>query len=156
EPGARASAGALYPLSGISSSGPSRNRTKGEQSALRREGCQSAVATAAHAHGRMRSRGCRFTLRVPSATSLSSLAACPLRRLMQSRALYTNSTTDRTALSFFVRHACRAAARLACPFFTTVEPLTILREAGASEIRLIVRLCYATMPDALESAAALP
>lgn len=75
---------------------------------------------------------------------------------MQPRALYTNLTANRTALSFFATHAGCAVARLACPFFTTVEPLRILRDAGASEIRLIVRLCYATMPDALEAAAAAP
>jgi PLD-like domain/Homeodomain-like domain len=37
-----------------------------------------------------------------------------------------------------------------------VEPLTILRRAGVRRVQLIVRLCYATMPDALEAAAGLP
>ena len=73
------------------------------------------------------------------------------------RRLYTNADASRTALSFFRANAARCdAALLACPFFTTAEPLKILRQAGVNRIQLLLRLCYAAIPGAVEEAAALP
>src|SRR5262249_41782140 len=76
---------------------------------------------------------------------------------MTHRTLYTNADQTRSALAFFTANAHRCtSARLACPFFTTIEPLTILQAAGVANIQLMVRLCYATMPGPLSAAGAIP
>src|SRR5262245_36781646 len=76
---------------------------------------------------------------------------------MTQHKLYTNADETRSALSFFIANANRCTlARLACPFFTTTEPLTILNAAGVTNIQLMVRLCSATMPDAIRAAVAIP
>jgi PLD-like domain/Homeodomain-like domain len=76
---------------------------------------------------------------------------------MTQRMLYTNADQTRSALAFFTTNAHRCTlARLACPFFTTIEPLTILKTAGVANIQLMVRLCYVTMPEALHAAVTIP
>jgi hypothetical protein len=58
--------------------------------------------------------------------------------------------------NFFRVHAGSTDhAQLACPFFTTAQPIELLRQADCSQIRLLVRLCEATSPQALLSARAM-
>lgn len=74
---------------------------------------------------------------------------------MTARTLYTNSPRRKGdfALNFFMLNAGRtASAQLACPFFTTNEPLEILRKGGCRKIQLLVKLCGATSPVALAEA----
>jgi hypothetical protein len=74
---------------------------------------------------------------------------------MAGRVLYTNQA--HSALSFFSEHADRCTeARLACPFFTWTEPLKILKQAGVNDIQLLVRLCYATLPESLKETLSIP
>jgi hypothetical protein len=88
---------------------------------------------------------------------LAVLHVQPRGQLATRRLLYTNADESRTALSFFVANAARCdSALLACPFFTTVEPLTVLRQAGVNRIQLLIRLCSATLPDRVEAARELP
>lgn len=73
--------------------------------------------------------------------------------------IYTNSPHRRgdITLNFFMLHAAGApSAQLACPFFTTTEPLKLLQDAGCTSVRLIVRLCAVTCPRALKAAKAMP
>jgi hypothetical protein len=73
------------------------------------------------------------------------------------RALYTNADKRGSVLGFFITNASQCArAHLACPFFTSIEPLTQLKNSGVREIRLIVRLCFATMPDVVRAACKIP
>ena len=78
---------------------------------------------------------------------------------MAGLSIYTNSPRRRgdITLNFFMLNASSApAAQLACPFFTSPEPLQLLRDAGCKNIRLIVRLCAVTSPRALHAAKAMP
>ncbi len=69
---------------------------------------------------------------------------------MTSRQLYTNFGQGNYARNFFLLNAKGVeSAQLACPFFTSPEPLRILYESGCRNIQLIIRLCGATTPDAL-------
>jgi hypothetical protein len=73
--------------------------------------------------------------------------------------IYTNSPRRRgdITLNFFMLNASGApSAQLACPFFTTTEPLQLLHDAGCKSVRLIVRLCAVTSPRALAAARAMP
>src|SRR5215510_16421496 len=71
--------------------------------------------------------------------------------------LYTNAVTGKHALDFFKEHAPGCVqAQLVCPFFTWTEPLRILKRAGVKDIQLLVRLCYATLPEALKEAECIP
>ena len=74
---------------------------------------------------------------------------------MAARTLFTNSPYRKGdfAINFFMLNAKGAtSAQLACPFFTTTEPLELLRQAGCKTIQLLVRLCGATTPAALVAA----
>lgn len=73
------------------------------------------------------------------------------------RVLFTNRPKgkDFTVNFFYSRGPSANTAQLACPFFTDFEPLKILKDAGCQHIRLIVRLCEATSPDALQAARSL-
>jgi len=78
---------------------------------------------------------------------------------MSELTIYTNSPRRRgdITLNFFMLNAGNASsAQLACPFFTTTEPLELLRAAKCTNIRLIVRLCAVTSPRALIAAKAMP
>jgi phosphatidylserine/phosphatidylglycerophosphate/cardiolipin synthase-like enzyme len=71
---------------------------------------------------------------------------------MTNRSLYTNSPRRKGdyAMNFFMLNAARApSAQLACPFFTTIEPLEVLRKGGCRKMQLLVRLCRVTSPSAL-------
>ena len=73
--------------------------------------------------------------------------------------IYTNSPHRKgdITLNFFMLHAAGApSAQLACPFYTTTEPLKLLQDAGCTSVRLIVRLCAVTCPRALKAAKAMP
>jgi hypothetical protein len=71
--------------------------------------------------------------------------------------LYTNAVAGKHALDFFKEHAAGCPrAQLVCPFFTWTEPLKILSRAGVRDIQLLVRLCYATLPEALKEAECIP
>lgn len=77
---------------------------------------------------------------------------------MAARRLFTNSPYRKGdfAINFFMLNARGAtSAQLACPFFTTTEPLQLLRDGGCKSIQLIVRLCGATSPSALVAARGL-
>jgi hypothetical protein len=71
-----------------------------------------------------------------------------------SRDLFTNCPRNRDfTLNYFYWYAKEArTAQLACPFFTTAEPVKILKGAGCGKVQLLVRLCEATSPDALAAA----
>jgi hypothetical protein len=71
-----------------------------------------------------------------------------------SKDLFTNCPRNKDyTLNYFYWYAKEArTAQLACPFFTTAEPVKILKEAGCGKVQLLVRLCEATSPDALTAA----
>jgi hypothetical protein len=60
-----------------------------------------------------------------------------------------NGNRDFTINFFYERSAGVPTAQLACPFYSNIEPLKILRNAGCTQIRLLVRLCAFTSPSAL-------
>ena len=71
---------------------------------------------------------------------------------MTNRTLYTNSPRRKGdfELNFFMLNADRTtSAQLACPFFTTSEPLEILRKGGCLKMQLLIRLCSVTSPGGL-------
>ena len=71
--------------------------------------------------------------------------------------LFSNRPNDGKdlTLNFFYRSASTTkTAQLACPFFTDARPISILREAGCGNIKLLVRLCEATSHVALADARA--
>jgi hypothetical protein len=71
--------------------------------------------------------------------------------------VYTNAVAGKHALNFFQEHAAGCVqAQLACPFVAWAEPLRILKRAGVKNIQLLVRLCYATLPEALKEAECVP
>jgi len=77
---------------------------------------------------------------------------------MPPKYLFSNSPTARRDYTenFFYNYSSRVlSAQLACPFFTDVGPLRILKQAGCSQIRLLIRLCDATTASALEEARSL-
>lgn len=71
--------------------------------------------------------------------------------------LFSNCPRSKSfTINFFMRNALKAkSAQLACPFFTDANPLKLLVDAGCSNVRLIVRLCESTTPQALAEAKAL-
>ena len=57
------------------------------------------------------------------------------------------------SINFFFKYAQNVrSALLACPYFTDVEPIKILKSAGCEKILLLVSLCEATSPHALNQA----
>lgn len=70
--------------------------------------------------------------------------------------VFTNNHVTRDITdNFFAWHAEEASsAQLACPFFSRPEPIETLRKAGCEDIKLLVRLCSITQPDALVRARA--
>ncbi len=65
--------------------------------------------------------------------------------------LFSNSPIDKSfTINFFYKHSPSVkSALLACPFFTDPKPIEILKRLGCEKIRLLVRLCKSTSPDAL-------
>ena len=74
---------------------------------------------------------------------------------MTTHVLFSNSplgSRDFTINFFYERSAGVKSAQLACPFFSEVEPLRILRSNGCGRVQLLVRLCAITSPAALRLA----
>ena len=72
------------------------------------------------------------------------------------RDVYGNSKRSGYTIDFFSLMAPRASsAFLACPFFSTFDPIKLLTERGCN-VRLIVRLCSITPPPVLQQALADP
>ncbi|PVM85754.1 phospholipase D-like domain-containing protein [Caulobacter radicis] len=70
--------------------------------------------------------------------------------------IYSNTRETDYTLSFFMKAALGAeTAALACPFFTNYDVVKLLTERGCS-VKLLVRLCQATSPEALRLALADP
>lgn len=70
--------------------------------------------------------------------------------------IYANTPETDYTLSFFMKAARGAeTATLACPFFTNYPAVKLLTDQGC-EVKLLVRLCHATTPDALRQALADP
>lgn len=68
------------------------------------------------------------------------------------RDVYANTARTGFTIDFFgLVQASPKVALLAAPFFTTYEPIEELTKKGCS-VRLIVRLCEATKPNALKAA----
>ena len=65
--------------------------------------------------------------------------------------IFTNRpATKQFTINFF--YQCKTgieSAMLACPFFTDPKPIVILKDKGCERIRLLVRLCESTSPNAL-------
>ena len=72
--------------------------------------------------------------------------------------IYKLSVSKRDfVIDFFYEYANSATtAQLACPFFSSTDPLKILTQAGCRRIQLLVGLCEATSPVALQIAKSLP
>jgi hypothetical protein len=67
------------------------------------------------------------------------------------RDLYGNTSKTGFSIDFFSLAAPGAqSAVLASPFFTLVEPVNLLTERGCT-VKLLVRLCSATFPEALKA-----
>ena len=71
--------------------------------------------------------------------------------------LFSNSPIDKSfTINFFYKHSPLVkSALLACPFFTDPKPIEILKQSGCEKIRLLVRLCESTSPDALAAVHAI-
>lgn len=65
--------------------------------------------------------------------------------------IYTNGkNAKRNTMNFFYMGSCGVkSAQLACPFFTSTLPIETLRSNGSRDIKLLIRLCEATNPNAL-------
>ncbi|KUO66917.1 MAG: hypothetical protein APF80_09190 [Alphaproteobacteria bacterium BRH_c36] len=73
------------------------------------------------------------------------------------RKLYTNFRAGDYAINFFMLNAKGTqSAQLACPFFTTPQPIQLLHDDGCRNIKVIIRLCGATTPAAIASVRSLP
>lgn len=68
--------------------------------------------------------------------------------------LFSNCPNAKSyTINFFYEHGpATKSAQLACPFFTDLTPLKVLKESGCEQIRLLVRLCETTSPQALTEA----
>src|SRR5712691_5347680 len=78
---------------------------------------------------------------------------------MEQHILFSNSPLglrDFTINFFYENARGLRSAQLACPFFSSAEPLEILTNEGCSKIQLIVRLCSFTSPSALMQAKLIP
>lgn len=70
------------------------------------------------------------------------------------RTIFSNGKApyDETLNFFGYAGKGTSSAALACPFFTFVEPINVLKKCGVSEIKLLVRLCEITSYPALREA----
>jgi hypothetical protein len=65
---------------------------------------------------------------------------------------YGNSKSSGFTIEFFEQSGIEARqAFLACPFYTTYEPIQLLTKRGC-KVQLLVRLCSTTLPSALREA----
>jgi hypothetical protein len=73
-------------------------------------------------------------------------------RLMRLKDIYGNTSATGFSFDFFELTAPRAkSALLASPFYSTYDPVGALTSRGC-DVRMIVRLCSVTIPEALRKA----
>jgi hypothetical protein len=69
------------------------------------------------------------------------------------RTIFTNAPKQRLVTENFFSWSAKgaASAQVACPFFTRFEPIKILWDQKCRDIAIIVKLCEATSPKALDA-----